>query len=75
MPCLIIGGVKVTSVASGSNVQFGDAVFINLSSTCKVHTGTNSLSPGDSFGSVSNALGNVNTLDPDVVDSPTANIV
>lgn len=74
MNCLIIGGIKVNSVASGSNVQIGDAGFIYLTSSCKVFTGTNSLSPGDSFGSVSNALGNVNTADTDLVDTPNSNV-
>ncbi|WP_438447678.1 spore germination protein [Gorillibacterium sp. sgz5001074] len=74
MPCVIIGGVKINSVASGSNVHFGDAGIINLTSSCKVITGNNSLSPGDSYGSNQNVLGHVNTIDSDVVDTPNTTV-
>lgn len=74
MPCLIIGGIKINSVASGSNVQFGDAGIINLSSSCKVFSGNNSLSPGDSFGSNTNGIGNVITNDTDLVDTPNIDV-
>jgi len=70
-----IGNLKVNSVASGSNVQIGDALVIYLTSSAKVITGGNSLSPGDSFGSAENVLGHVNTNDPDVVDTPNNNVV
>jgi spore germination protein PA len=70
-----IGGIKVTSVASGSNVQIGATLLIYLTSSTKVITEANFLSPGDSFGSVSNILGNpVNSNDPDVVDTPNNNV-
>jgi spore germination protein PA len=71
MPSLIIGGIKILNVASGSNIQFGDVALINLTSSCKVFSGANSFSPGDSFFSAQNvADGSVNTIDPDVVDTP-----
>lgn len=74
MPCVIIGGVKINSVASGSNVQLGDAGVIYLTSSCKIITGNNSLSPGDSYGSNQNIAGNVNTLDSDLVDTPNTTV-
>jgi spore germination protein PA len=74
MQGVVIGAIKINSVASGSNVQIGDAGFIYLTSSCKVYTGTNSLSPGDAFNSTTTALGNVNTVDPDVVDMPNTRI-
>ncbi|WP_058304124.1 spore germination protein [Gorillibacterium timonense] len=74
MPSLVIGGIKINSVASGSNVQIGDTGFINLSSNCKIFAGADSFSPGDSFFSTT-AIGNgsTNTIDPDIVDTPNAN--
>jgi spore germination protein PA len=75
MPSIVIGGIKINSVASGSNVQIGDAGIINLSSNSKIFSGANSFSPGDSFGSVQNVLnGSSNTNDPDVIDTPNTNV-
>lgn len=75
MPSIVNGGIKIVSVASGSNVQIGDTFIINLSSNSKIFAGANSFSPGDSFGSVQNVLnGSTNTVDPDVVDTPNTNI-
>lgn len=74
MPSLVIGGIKINSVGSGSNVQIGDAGLINLSSSCKIYSGANSFSPGDSFlSSTSIGNGSSNTIDPDVVDTPNVN--
>ena len=73
MPCIIFGAIKINSVATGSNVQFGDAAEIALTSTNKMYAGNNSFSPGDSIASATNGIGNVNTNDPDVVDAPNTN--
>ncbi|MGG1514263.1 spore germination protein [Paenibacillus oryzisoli] len=75
MPAVINGGIKILNVASGSNVQIGDTFIVNLTSSTKIFAGANSFSPGDSFGSVQNVLnGSTNTVDPDVVDTPSTNI-
>lgn len=71
MPAIINGGIKILNVAQGSNVQIGDTLAINLTSSSKIFAGANSFSPGDSFGSVTNVLnGSNNTVDPDIVDTP-----
>ncbi|WP_438432639.1 spore germination protein [Gorillibacterium sp. sgz500922] len=73
MPSLIIGGIKILSVSSGSNIQFGDTALINLTSNCKVYSGANSFSPGDAIASPQNYInGGPNTVDPDVIDMPAA---
>ncbi|MGQ7890815.1 spore germination protein [Paenibacillus sp. WC2504] len=76
MPSVVYGGVKILSVNSGSNVQFGDTALIRLSSNSKIYAGANSFSPGDSFGSVQNVLnGSANTSDPDLIDTNTNNVL
>jgi spore germination protein PA len=75
MPAIINGGIKILNVAQGSNVQIGDTLAINLTSSSKIFAGANSFSPGDSFGSVQNVLnGSANTVDPDLVDTPNTTI-
>ncbi|CAN7704048.1 spore germination protein [Paenibacillus sp. LjRoot153] len=75
MPAIINGGIKILNVTQGSNVQIGDTLVINLTSSSKIFAGANSFSPGDSFGSVQNVLnGSNNTVDPDLVDTPNNTI-
>ncbi|GFZ80577.1 hypothetical protein GCM10008018_27540 [Paenibacillus marchantiophytorum] len=75
MPAVVYGGIKINSVNSGSNVQIGDTAFIRLSSNSKYYAGANSFSPGDSFGSNQNIVGNTNTIDPDLIDNNSNNVV
>ncbi|MGO4275391.1 spore germination protein, partial [Paenibacillus sp. TAF58] len=56
MPSIVNGGIKINSVASGSNVQIGDTLVIYLSSNSKIFSGANSFSPGDSVGSLQNIV-------------------
>ncbi|MEO3944914.1 spore germination protein [Gorillibacterium sp. CAU 1737] len=74
MPSIVIGGIKINSVGSGSNVQIGDTCLINLSSSSKIFSGANSFSPGDSYlSNQSVANGSMNAIDPDIVDTPNVN--
>lgn len=70
MSSVVIGSIKILNVASGSNVQIGDAITINLLSNTKNYT--NATSPGDSNSSTTNnVIGNANVFDPDLINSAT----
>jgi len=72
----IVGKIKINSISQGSNVQIGDTVVINLTSSTKNYGGAASFSPGDSFGGVSNnQLSKTNTIDPDLNDTSASSIV
>ncbi|MCY9659427.1 spore germination protein [Paenibacillus chondroitinus] len=72
----LFGSIKILSVSNSSNVQFGDAAFIVLSSTNKMYGGANAFSPGDSFGSLTNnPNSSTNTSDPDIIDGANTSVV
>ncbi|MFS0839647.1 spore germination protein [Paenibacillus sp. 1P03SA] len=67
----IIGSIKINSVSNSSNVQIGNAAYIVMSSNNKMNGGSNSFSPGDSFGSINNVPNNI-TNDRDVIEGNSA---
>jgi spore germination protein PA len=65
----IVGAIKINNVGQGSNVQIGDAAYINLSSISKNFGGASSFSPGDSYGSVTNNPNSgTNTVDTEGIN-------
>ncbi|MFH5184854.1 spore germination protein [Paenibacillus sp. TAB 01] len=72
----IVGNIKINSVSQGSNVQIGDTASITLSSSSKNYGGAAAFSPGDAFGAVSNnQASSTNTIDPDLIDGSSSNVV
>ncbi|MFX3637331.1 MAG: spore germination protein [Candidatus Pristimantibacillus sp.] len=68
-----VGFVNITSVGSGSIVQFGDVVQVSPSSTSKTYAGSGSFLTGNLANS-NNAVSATNTADPDLVDSSISKI-
>jgi spore germination protein PA len=72
----IVGNIKIVSVGPSSNVQIGDTAIINLVSSSKTYSGANSFTTGDHFGAhiSNNPASSTNTLDPDIIDTPTIGV-
>ncbi|MBA2874856.1 spore germination protein [Thermaerobacillus caldiproteolyticus] len=68
MPAVIVGGVKVTSVAGNGTVNMGDVLQIAPKSTTKAYSGAGGGNTGDFL--LTNTFCSVtNTLDSDLKDS------
>jgi len=70
----IIGNMKIVNVGPSSTVLVGNTGAIDLNSSTKTYSGSNSFNTGDNIGlNIANNQGNsLNTLDPDLIDSANA---
>lgn len=67
----IVGPIKINSIGSGAQVNFGDALNIAPKNISKSYGGAGAFPTGD-LQFHYNLISNTNTLDPDVADSSIA---
>lgn len=67
----IVGPVKITSIGSGAQVNFGDILNVSPKSNSKTYAGSGSLSTGD-VQFHNEWLSSTNTLDSDGADESIA---
>jgi len=63
----IVGPVKINSVGSGAQINFGDTLNVSPKSNSKTYTGSGSVSTGDVQFHYE-MISNTNTLDSDATD-------
>lgn len=67
----IVGPVKITSVGSGGQVNFGDILNVSPKSNSKTYAGSGSFGTGDVH-FYNDWVSSTNTLDSDVTDETIA---